>query len=181
MYDLSRIAGNGYFDERDDAVIRTKMRQNVSAQRTADYANGTYALMGGCLSYPAPDDTPQYVKDYSAYYKTARGYHARSLNSNDGWQLTGSASRSNMHLLAYIGEIDRAVMVLHGEKAHSYYMGKTAYEAMAAGDYPENKKLVTVPGAVHCDLYDGGPDAKAGKGGFIPWDKLVSFFKKNLA
>lgn len=181
MYDLTRVAGNGYDDAQDDPAARNQARQATSAQRTADYASGTYALMGGCLPYPAPDDAPQSVKDYSAYYKTPRGYHARSLNSNDGWQLTGSASWSNVRFLDYIGEIGRAVMVLHGDKAHSYYMGKTAYEAMAAGDHPENKVLLTVPGAVHCDLYDGGADAKAGKGGFIPWGKIEAFFAENLA
>lgn len=180
MYDMSRVSGNGYFDEQDNSAARNEMRAAISAQRTADYQAGTYTLMGGCLPYPAPDDAPQFVKDYSAYYKTARGYSARSLNSNDGWAMQSNAPWLNTRFLRYIGEIERPVLVMHGDAAHSYYMGKTAYDALKAGDFPGNKEMIAVPGAVHCDLYDGGPDAQGGKGGFIPWDAFAAFFDKNL-
>lgn len=180
MYDMTRVAGNGYFDADDNEKARAQARRAFSEQRTKDYAAGTYELAGGVVD-PLPQDAPQFVRDYFAYYKTPRGYAARSLNSNGGWAITSNISWANARFLHYIPEIESPVMVLHGEKAHSCYMGKTAYEAMAQGPYAENKELVLVPGAVHCDLYDGGPDAVAGKGGFIPWDRLASFFEQNLA
>ncbi len=180
MYDMCRVTANGYFDADDNAEARTKLRHALSEQRTEDFRSGSYALAGGVVD-PLPADAPQFVQDYYAYYKQPRGYHPRSLNSNGGWAITSSISWANARFMHYIGEIASPVMVMHGEKAHSLYMGKSAYEALAAGTHPENKKLVVVPGAVHCDLYDGGPEATNGKGGFIPWDTLVDFFQKGLA
>ena len=140
-----------------------------AAQRTADYASGSYKRAGGVVD-PLPDDAPFFVKDYYDYYKTDRGYHLRSLNSNDGWNVVGTQSFLNQQLLAYAGEIESAVMVLHGDAAHSCYMGKDAF-ALLKGD---NKDLVLVPGVVHTDLYDGG-----GKDA-IPWNKIQAFFEANL-
>ena len=180
MYDMCRVSACGYFDADDTAEARTRLRRTLSEQRTEDFRSGSYALAGGVVD-PLPTDAPQFVRDYYAYYKKPRGYHPRSLNSNGGWALTSSISWANARFMHYIGEIEAPVLVLHGEKAHSLYMGKSAYEALAAGVHPENKELVVVPGAVHCDLYDGGPDAVNGKGGFIPWEKLEAFFRKSLA
>ena len=170
MYDLSRVAANGYFDSADSAEARNQARAAVAAQRTADYRAGTYAMAGGVVD-PLPSDAPFFVKDYYDYYKTPRGYHPRSLNSNDGWAVIGGSSLTNATLLGYIEEIESAVMILHGEQAHSYYMGKDAF-ARLTGD---NKELVTIPDAVHTDLYDGG--AKNA----IPWDTIAEFFAANLA
>ena len=156
MYDMARIAARGYFDGNDTSEERIK--------------KGAYSRAGGCLPYPAPEEVPFFVKDYSAYYKTERGYHARSLNSNDGWNVTGTMSFLNQPILAYASEIESAVMVLHGEAAHSCYMGKDAF-ALLRGN---NKELVLVPGAVHTDLYDGG-----GKNA-IPWDRIQAFFERYL-
>lgn len=168
MYDMSRVAGNGYFDSADDAQARNEMRAALSAQRTEDYAHGDYALAGGVVD-PLPDDAPQFVKDYYAYYKTERGYHPRSLNSNAGWNITANTPWLNTRFLHYISEIDRAVMVAHGENAHSCYMGKDAFAQLTGN----NKELVIVPGANHTDLYDQMDK--------IPFDKMVAFFEKNLA
>ncbi|WP_240611434.1 alpha/beta hydrolase [Actinobaculum sp. 313] len=126
MYDLSRVAANGYFDSADSAEARNQMRASVAAQRTASYRVGTYAMAGGVVD-PLPDDAPQFVKDYYDYYKTPRGYHPRSLNSNDGWTVIGGSSLMNATLLGYIEEIENAVMIVHGEEAHSFYMGKDAF------------------------------------------------------
>ena len=169
MYDMSRVAGNGYFDANDSAEARNEQRRALSAQRTADFASGTYPRGGGVVE-PLPDDAPDFVRDYHAYYKTERGFHPRSLNSTDGWAISANTSFANTRFLHYIDEIDRAVMVLHGDAAHSYYMGKDAF-ARLQGD---NKELVTVSGATHTDLYDGGGrDA-------IPFDRLEGFFARHL-
>lgn len=149
MYDMSRIAGNGYFDEADSEDARYQQRVRLANQRTADFAKGSYALAGGVVD-PLPDDAPQFVKDYYAYYKQPRGYHARSLNSNDGWAVQSNTSFANARFLYYSDEISNAVLLIHGDAAHSYYMGKDAF-AKLKGD---NKKMITVKGANHTDLYD---------------------------
>lgn len=169
MYDMSRVAANGYFDSADSAEARNQTRASVAAQRTADYRSGTYALAGGVVD-PLPEDAPGFVKDYYAYYKTPRGYHPRSLNSNDGWTVIGGSSLMNATLLGYIEEIENAVMIVHGEAAHSYYMGKDAF-ARLQGD---NKEFVSIPGASHTDLYDGGEN------GAIPWERITEFLRTNL-
>ena len=170
MYDMSRVAAKGYFDSADSAEERNRTRASVAAQRTADYRSGVYAMAGGVVD-PLPEDAPAFVKDYYDYYKTPRGYHPRSLNSNTGWTVIGGSSLINATLLGCIEEIEGAVMIVHGEAAHSYYMGRDAF-ARLTGD---NKELVTIPGAVHTDLYDGG-----GKNA-IPWDRLTGFFDAHLA
>lgn len=170
MYDMARIAAKGYFDEADSPEARMEQRRALAAQRTRDYASGTYERAGGVVD-PLPEDAPFFVRDYYDYYKTPRGYHPRSLNSNEGWNVVGTMSFLNQPILAYANEIEGAVMVLHGEDAHSRYMGEDAF-ARLTGD---NKELVVVPGAVHTDLYDGG-----GKGA-IPWDKIQAFLEKGLA
>ena len=154
----------------DSAEERNRTRASVAAQRTADYRSGVYAMAGGVVD-PLPEDAPAFVKDYYDYYKTPRGYHPRSLNSNAGWTVIGGSSLINATLLGCIEEIGSAVMIVHGEAAHSYYMGRDAF-ARLTGD---NKELVTIPGAVHTDLYDGG-----GKNA-IPWDRLTGFFDTRLA
>ena len=169
MYDMSRVAANGYFDSADSAEARNQTRASVAAQRTADYRSGTYALAGGVVD-PLPEDAPGFVKDYYAYYKEPRGYHPRSLNSNDGWTVIGGSSLMNATLLGYIEEIENAVMIVHGEAAHSYYMGKDAF-ARLQGD---NKEFVSIPGASHTDLYDGGEN------GAIPWERITEFLRTNL-
>ena len=169
MYDMSRISAKGYFDEADSPEARNTSRRALAAQRTRDYAAGTYERAGGVVN-PLPDDAPFFVRDYRDYYKTPRGYHPRSLNSNEGWNVIGTQSFLNHPILAYADEIESAVMVLHGDAAHSCYMGKDAF-AQLRGD---NKELVLVPGAVHTDLYDGG-----GKNA-IPWDRIQAFFERYL-
>ncbi len=163
MYDMSRCLANGYFDSMD-ADARYEMRKQLNAQRTEDYRNGSYALAGG-VADPLPDDAPQFVKDYHAYYKTQRGYHPRSLNSNDGWNKTSALSFINSKMLAYSGEIRSAVLVLHGEKAHSRYFGEDAFKKLEG----DNKRLLIIPGASHVDLYD--------RLDIIPFDTLASFFE----
>lgn len=172
MYDMSRVTANGYFDADDSAEARNSMRAQLAAQRTADYAAGNYQRAGG-VADPLPDDAPQFVRDYHAYYKTARGYHARSLNSNDGWNATSALSFANMPLLSYIDEIEAPVMLVHGEKAHSLYFSEAAYEMLSHGANPSNKELLVVPGASHTDLYDQ-LDA-------IPFDRLQAFFEGAFA
>ncbi|MGI6722010.1 MAG: alpha/beta hydrolase [Anaerovoracaceae bacterium] len=167
MYDMSRVTANGYFDDADNEAARYGMRKMLSEQRTADYEAGEYKRAGGVVD-PLPQDAPFFVKDYYDYYKTDRGYHPRSLNSNDGWNLTSSISFLNTGLLKYIEEIRNAVLVIHGDKAHSYYMGKDA-AARLQGD---NKEFMSIPGAVHTDLYD--------QTDVIPFDKMESFFKEYL-
>ena len=167
MYDISRGTANGYFDANDNADARYQMRQQLNAQRTEDYRNGTYARAGGVVD-PLPDDAPQFVKDYHAYYKTPRGYHKRSLNSNDGWNKTSSLSFINMPILAYSDEIRSAVLVVHGEKAHSRYFGEDAFKKLKG----DNKELLIVPGAVHTDLYDNREK--------IPFDQIEQFYNQYL-
>ena len=167
MYDMTRIAAKGYFDEQDSADARYEMKKAMNEQRTKDYAAGTYALAGGVVD-PLPDDAPWFVKDYYAYYKTDRGYHPRSLNSNGGWNVTSSLSLMNMPILQYADEIRSAVMVLHGEKAHSRYFGEDAFKKLKG----DNKKLVIVPGATHVDLYD--------QKDIIPFDEVEAFFEEYL-
>lgn len=171
MYNMSRVTANGYFDADDSAEKRNALRAKLAAQRTADYANGDYARAGGVVD-PVPADAPQFVKDYHEYYKTSRGYHARSLNSNDGWNATSALSFINMPLDSYIGEIENPVLLIHGEKAHSLYFSKAAYEQLEHGVNPSNKKLMIIPGANHTDLYD--------RLDVIPFNAIDEFFTKNL-
>ena len=168
MYDMTRVIANGYNDVDDSQSARMKLRRALNAQRSAEYGK-TPERAGGVID-PLPADAPQFVKDYHAYYKTQRGFHPRSLNSTDGWNKTSALSFLNAKLLAYAGEIESAVMIVHGEKAHSRYFGETAFK-MLKGD---NKELLIVPGANHCDLYDGG-DKNA-----IPFDRIDAFYKKYL-
>ena len=169
MYDMTRVAANGYNDSEDSAAARKAKKEAMNAQRNADFASGVCKRAGGVVD-PLPKDAPQFIKDYHAYYKTPRGYHKRSLNSNGGWNQTTFLSFINAKLLAYAGEIESAVMVLHGENAHSRYFGETAF-GLLKGD---NKELVIVPGASHCDLYDGGEK------GAIPFDRIAAFYRKHL-
>lgn len=167
MYDMTRVNANGYFDSENTADARYAKKQAMNAQRTADYKNGTYALAGGVVD-PLPEDAPQFVKDYYGYYKTQRGYHSRSLNSNGGWNLTSSLSFMNMPILQYAAEIRSAVLLVHGEKAHSRYFSEGAYEKLTG----DNKELMIIPGANHVDLYDNLAA--------IPFEKLRSFFEEYL-
>jgi hypothetical protein len=167
MYDMSRVNANGYFDAMD-ADQRYELRRQLNAQRTLDAKKGTYELAGGVVD-PLPDDAPQFVKDYYAYYKTPRGYHKRSLNSNNGWNKTSSLSFINMPLLAYSDEIRSAVLMIHGEKAHSRYFSEDAFKKLKG----DNKELLIIPGASHVDLYDNQANV-------IPFDKIESFFREYL-
>ena len=169
MYDMSRVNARGYFDAENSEEARYEKRKAMNAQRTADYKNGCYELGGGVVD-PLPDDAPFFVKDYYDYYKTPRGYHPRSLNSNGGWNKIGCISFLNQPILCYADEIRSAVLVIHGEKAHSCYFSKDAFEKLTG----DNKELFLIPDAVHTDLYDGG-----GKDA-IPFDKLENFFRANL-
>ena len=174
MYDMSRVAGNGYFDSEDNEESRHKMRVMVNNQRTEDFRNGEYVRQGGVVD-PLPDDAPFFVKDYHSYYKTERGYHARSLNSNEGWNATAGTSLMNTRLFTYSNEIRSAVLMIHGEKAHSCYMSKDAYADMIKDSkYADNKELCIIPDAVHTDLYDGGDKD------YIPFDKMQTFFENSL-
>ncbi|HAH73117.1 MAG TPA: alpha/beta hydrolase, partial [Butyricimonas virosa] len=166
MYDMSRVNANGYFDAMD-ADQRYELRRQLNAQRTLDAKKGTYELAGGVVD-PLPDDAPQFVKDYYAYYKTPRGYHKRSLNSNNGWNKTSSLSFINMPLLAYSDEIRGAVLMIHGEKAHSRYFSEDAFKKLKG----DNKELLIIPGASHVDLYDNQANV-------IPFDKIESFFRES--
>ena len=174
MYDMTRVNANGYFDAEDSADARYEKKRALNARRTTDYRNGEYALAGGVVD-PLPDDVPFFVKDYHDYYKTPRGYHPRSLNSNNGWNVIGCMSFLNQPILQYVNEIRSAVLVMHGEKAHSCYFSRDAYAAMVKDNpYTDNKELLIIPDAVHTDLYDGG-----GKDA-IPFDKLETFFNEHL-
>ena len=190
MYDMTRVSGNGYFDADDNEEARHAAREAMAKQRLTDPT----AMAGGVVN-PLPEDAPQFVKDYYDYYITPRGYHKRSGNSNDGWRVIGTQAYANARFLYYINEIRSAVLVMHGEKAHSRYFGEAAYHYMVEGraegyrvigqpnPNPENKELLIIPGASHCDLYDGGYTELEGKGepkNLIPWDKLSAFFEKNL-
>ena len=171
MYDMSRVIANGYFDyEKDgDTLKKERMdrRKALNQQRTEDYKNGSYKRDGGVVD-PLPADAPQFVKDYYDYYKTKRGYHPRSLNSNDGWNVTSALSFTNMPLLAYADEIESPVLIIHGEKAHSRYFSEDAFKKLKGN----NKELLIVPGANHTDLYDNMNK--------IPFDKIAAFFHKYL-
>lgn len=174
MYDMTRVNANGYFDSENSADARHAKRQALNAQRLKDYQNGTYALGGGVVD-PLPEDAPFFVKDYYDYYKTSRGYHPRSLNSNGGWNVIGCMSFMNQPILQYSNEIRSAVLVMHGEKAHSCYFSRDAYANMVKDNpWSANKELLIIPDAVHTDLYDGG-----GKNA-IPFDRLEEFFTTNL-
>lgn len=167
MYDMTRVNANGYFDSENTPEARFAKKLAMNTQRTEDYKNGSYALAGGVVD-PLPDDAPQFVKDYHAYYKTERGYHPRSLNSNNGWNVTSALSFMNMPILQYAAEIRSAVLLVHGEKAHSRYFSEGAYEKLTG----DNKELLIIPGASHVDLYDNLE--------VIPFEKLNSFFNVHL-
>lgn len=167
MYDMTRVTAKGYFDSEDSEEARHAKRVAMNAQRTEDYKNGTYARAGGVVD-PLPEDAPDFVRDYYAYYKTPRGYHERSLNSNEGWNVTSALSFLNMPILQYSDEIRSAVLVVHGEKAHSCYFSRDAFAKLRG----ENKELMIIPSAVHTDLYD--------RKDIIPFDKLESFFRQYL-
>lgn len=172
MYDMTRCTANGYFDSEDSEQARYEKRKAINEQRTVDYKNGSYALGGGVVD-PLPDDAPFFVKDYYDYYKTKRGYHERSLNSGGGWNITSSLSFLNMPILRYSNEIRSAVLLVHGEKAHSCYFSRDAFANMTTDSkYLDNKELLIIPEAVHTDLYD--------KIDIIPFEKLESFFEKYL-
>ena len=172
MYDMTRVNANGYFDEGDNADARFAAKQALNAQRIKDYRSGEYEPGGGVVD-PLPEDAPFFVKDYHSYYKTERGYHPRSLNSNGGWNKIGCMSFMNMPILKYSNEIRSAVMLVHGDKAHSCYFSKDAYAAMIKDNpYTDNKKLLLIPGAVHTDLYD--------QVDIIPFDEIEGFYKKYL-
>ncbi len=167
MYDMSRVAGNGYFDAADSKEARKAARESINAQRTADYKNGTYMRAGGVVD-PLPEDAPFFVRDYYDYYKTERGYHARSLNSNDGWTVNTQTSLMNMRLFTYADEIDSAVLMIHGDKAHSCYLSRDTFKLLKG----DNKELLLIPGAVHTDLYD--------RKDIIPFDRMQAFFEEYL-
>ena len=174
MYDMTRINAKGYFDSEDSEEARYRSRAAMCAQRLEDLKAGEYKLGGGVVD-PLPDDAPFFVKDYYDYYKTPRGYHPRSLNSNGGWNVIGCESFLNQPILKYSNEIRSAVLIIHGDAAHSCYFGKDAYADMVKDSkYTENKELMLIPGASHTDLYDGG-----GKDA-IPFDKLENFFTAYL-
>ena len=165
MYDMTRVNANGYFDSEDSEQARFEKKKAMNAQRIEDYKSGSYALAGGVVD-PLPEDAPQFVKDYYAYYKTPRGYHSRSLNSNGGWNVTSSLSFLNMPILQYSSEIRSAILLVHGEKAHSRYFSETAYSKLTG----DNKELLIMPGANHTDLYD--------QMDIIPFEKLKAFFEE---
>ena len=167
MYDMTRVTANGYFDAEDSEQARFEKKKAMNAQRIEDYKSGRYALAGGVVD-SLPEDAPQFVKDYYAYYKTPRGYHSRSLNSNGGWNVTSSLSFLNMPILQYSSEIRSAVLLVHGEKAHSRYFSETAYSKLTG----DNKELLIIPGANHTDLYD--------QMDIIPFEKLNAFFTAYL-
>ena len=190
MYDMTRVSGNDYNDAFDNEQWRHRNRENLSKQRLAD----PNAMAGGVLD-TVPPQAPRFVHDYFDYYKTPRGYHKRSGNSNDGWRVIGTQAYANSRFLYYINEIRSAVLIMHGADAHSRYFGEAAYHYMVDGKAegykfvgepnpnPENKQLLIIPDASHCDLYDGGYEEKAGQGqpkNMIPWDTLAEFFTNHL-
>ena len=175
MYNMSRVNANGYFDNDNNESARHELKVSLNQQRTADYQSGRYQRAGGVVD-PLPDDAPQFVKDYHAYYKTSRGYHARSVNSNDGWNTIGAMSFINQPICQYSNEIRSAVLMVHGDQAHSYYFSKDEFKKMTTNSkYTENKAFLTIPGAVHTDLYDGGVNHD-----LIPFTKLATFFTQYL-
>ena len=172
MYDMTRVTANGYFDSENSEEARFEKKKALCALRTAEYRSGEYSRAGGVVAPPVPEDAPFFVMDYSEYYK-GRAYHARSLNSNEGWASIGCMSFFNQPILKYSNEIRSAVMIVHGDKAHSFYFGKDAFEAMTRGNkFADNKQLLVIPGAVHTDLYDNLD--------VIPFDKIEEFFKKYM-
>ena len=172
MYDMTRVNAKGYFDSEDSEEARYEKKKAMNAQRLEDYKNGSYKLGGGVVD-PLPEDAPFFVKDYYDYYKTPRGYHKRSLNSNGGWNIIGCESFMNQPILKYTNEIRNAVLIIHGEKAHSCYFSKDAYADMIKDSkYTDNKELMIIPGAVHTDLYD--------RVDIIPFEKIDAFFQENL-
>ncbi len=172
MYDMSRVNANGYFDANDNEEARFELKKALNEQRIADFRNGKYELAGGVVD-PLPEDAPFFMKDYYDYYKTPRGYHKRSLNSNGGWNKTSALSFINTKILSYINEIRSPVLIVHGEKAHSCYFSKDAYEKMTKNSkFAKNKELLLIPNAVHTDLYD--------KVDIIPFKKMVDFFNKSF-
>ena len=172
MYDMTRVNANGYFDAENSEEARYRKKVALNAQRIEDFRRGSYAAGGG-VADPLPDDAPFFVKDYHDYYKTKRGYHSRSLNSNNGWNVIGCMSFMNQPILKYSNEIRSAVLIIHGEKSHSCYFSKDAYANMMDGNpCKDNKELMLIPGAVHTDLYD---DLSV-----IPFDKIADFFRRNL-
>ena len=194
MYDMCRVNGNGYFDGNDSEEARYEARMSMANERNKAARSGKWTPGGGVID-PLPADAPQFVKDYYDYYKTARGYHPRSGNSNEGWHTFGTQAYSNARFLYYINEIRSAVLIIHGENAHSRYFGEDAYKYMVDGKaqgydairkpnpVPENKELLIIPGASHCDLYDGGYTEPEGKGrakNMIPWEKIEEFIRLNL-
>lgn len=168
MYDMTRVKANGYFDSENSAAQRNAKRAAMATQRTEDYRTGTYKL-AGCVADPVPEDAPQFVKDYHAYYKTQRGYHKRSLNSNGGWNETSNMPFLNFKFFDYADELENAVMIVHGDKAHSFYFGKDTFRLLKG----DNKEFLIIPGANHTDLYD--------RLDIIPFDKITDFFNKNFA
>lgn len=171
MYNMSRLNACGYFDALDEQD-RYELKEELNAQRIDDYKKGDYKLAGG-VADSIPSDAPDFIKDYHDYYKTPRGYHKRSLNSNGGWNMTSALSFINTPQLAFINEIRNPVLIVHGDKAHSCYFSQDAYEAMTTDSkYADNKELMLIPGAVHTDLYD--------QVDIIPFDKITSFFKEKL-
>lgn len=173
MYNMSRVNANGYFDEADSADARYETKKALNAARTKEYKEGAYSRAGGCMPYPVPEEAPFFVRDYSAYYKTERGYHSRSLNSNDGWNTVGTMSFINQPILQYSNEIRSAVLMIHGEKAHSRYFSRDAFANMVKeSPYADNKELLIIPDAVHTDLYD--------QVDVIPFGKIEKFFQENL-
>lgn len=168
MYDMTRVNAKGYFDSEDSEAARYEKRKALNVQRTVDYKNGTYARAGGVVD-PLPEDAPFFVKDYHTYYKTKRGYHARSLNSNEGWNVTSTLPFLNMPILQYSQEIRSAVLLIHGEKAHSCYFSRDAFSKLTG----DNKELMIIPDASHTDLYD--------RMDVIPFDKMAEFFRKYMA
>ena len=194
MYDMCRVNGNGYYDENDSEEARYAARKAMATERTKAMRTGQLTQGGGVVD-PLPADAPQFVKDYYDYYKTSRGYHPRSGNSNDGWHTFGCQAYFNARFLYYINEIRSAVLIMHGEKAHSRYFGESAYKYMVEGKatgydtvrkpnpVPANKELLIIPGASHCDLYDGGYTELEGKGkekSMIPWNKLEECLKTHI-
>lgn len=172
MYDMTRVNAKGYFDAEDSEEARYNKKTALNAQRIEDFKRGSYALGGGVVD-PLPEDAPYFVRDYYDYYKTARGYHPRSLNSNGGWNVTGCMSFMNQPILKYSNEIRSAVLIVHGDRAHSCYFSKDAYANMVRGSkYAQNKELLLIPGAVHTDLYDNL--------NIIPFDKFERFFRGNF-
>ncbi|MDE6265324.1 MAG: alpha/beta hydrolase [Paramuribaculum sp.] len=167
MYDMTRVNANGYFDSENSAEQRNAKRAAIAAQRTDDYRKGAYTRAGGVVD-PLPDDAPQFVKDYYAYYKTPRGFHPRSGNSTDGWNATSAMPFINFKFFDYADELDRAVLIVHGDAAHSYYFGKDTFDKLKG----DNKQLLTVKGASHCDLYD--------QLDIIPFDEIAGFYNEYL-